>query len=710
MRVRRWPVLAAAAATMLALLPSAAVATQPDDVPPINKEFRVEAVSTRPELVSGGDVLVRVDVPRTVPIGQVRVTVDGADVTTAFRHTGGRTLLGLVDGLAVGDATLDVNANGRGRGRPWAELELVNHPITGPVLYGPQADPFFCEADAFGLAIVDPVTCSTETRVTWRYRTTGGAWSLLDPNDPIPADVAATTTTTGATVPFIVRMEEGTINRAVYQIAVLDNPTTPGPDPWTVEEGWNRRLVYTFGGGCNHGWHQGRSTGGVLDVAMLERGYAVASATLNVLNINCNDVVSAETALMVKEHFIETVGIPEQTIGWGGSGGAIQQYLIAENYPGLLNGIIPGVSFPDATSILPGIADCRLMVDYFANDADVAWTQAERTAVSGFATWNTCLAWHASFANRIDPDEGCDPAIPPGRRYDAATNPDGLRCTVHDYMSAIFGTDPATGFARRALDNVGLQYGLNALLAGDISAEQFVDLNADIGGYDVDANIVAQRTVADVSAVQAAYATGRITSGAAGLAATPIIDFRIYLDPLGDIHDRFRSFTMRQRLVDANGHAANQVIWASPTPQLWSQSAYQALGVMDQWLTAAAADSSDRPFAEKVVGARPSEATDGCWLPDGTRIDEPAVYGGTGICDSLYPAYGDPRLAAGSPLANNVVKCSLKPLDPADYPGVAFTAGQWSRLEATFPNGVCDWTQPGAGQLPIEEVWRVYPG
>ena len=49
---------------------------------------------------------------------------------------------------------------------------------------------------------------------------------------------------------------------------------------------------------------------------------------------------------MVKEHFIKRFGVPVHTIGWGGSGGSMQQHLIAQNYPGLLDGIIPSSEFP----------------------------------------------------------------------------------------------------------------------------------------------------------------------------------------------------------------------------------------------------------------------------------------------------------------------------------------------------------------------------
>ncbi len=38
---------------------------------------------------------------------------------------------------------------------------------------------------------------------------------------------------------------------------------------------------------------------------------------------------------MVKEHFVEDHGVPLYTVGVGGSGGAIQQYVYAQNHPGL---------------------------------------------------------------------------------------------------------------------------------------------------------------------------------------------------------------------------------------------------------------------------------------------------------------------------------------------------------------------------------------
>jgi hypothetical protein len=318
---------------LVTALPAAAMHQQKPD-----KSLQIDVVSGPADMVTGGDVLVSVDVPRNVPIHKVRVTVEGRDVTDAFRRREGRTLLGLVEGLAVGANTLEVHTNGHGRGRPTADLTIVNHPVTGPVLSGPHI-PLYCTAAGppWNLGPVDEDCHVETTTVTYQYRTTGGAWATL-PEGPLPDDVATTTTATGETVPYVVRIERGTINRAVYETAILHEPGSPVPDPWTSTPGWNRRLVYTFGGACGIGHTQATTTGGVLDNTLLQRGYAVASATFNVFANNCNDVTSGETAMMVKEHLIESYGVPEFTMGWGGSAGTMQQLLISNAYPGILDG------------------------------------------------------------------------------------------------------------------------------------------------------------------------------------------------------------------------------------------------------------------------------------------------------------------------------------------------------------------------------------
>ena len=64
-------------------------------------------------------------------------------------------------------------------------------------------------------------------------------------------------------------------------------------------------------------------------------------------------------------------------------------------------------------------------------------------------------------------------------------------------------------------------------------------------------------------------------------------------------------------------------------------------------------------------------------------------------------------MAAGESLANNVLKCQLKPLARADY-NVTFTDAEWTELERTFRTGVCDWSKSGAGQQPPLSSWLTF--
>ena len=62
--------------------------------------------------------------------------------------------------------------------------------------------------------------------------------------------------------------------------------------------------------------------------------------------------------------------------------------------------------------------------------------------------------------------------------------------------SMFMASIPETGFAARPLDNVGVQYGLAALNASEISTTQFLDLNEAVGGLGVDGYHVPERHAA----------------------------------------------------------------------------------------------------------------------------------------------------------------------------------------------------------------------
>lgn len=650
----------------------------------------------KPEFVSGGDALVRV-----TGRGHVRVTRNGENVTASFVRQSDGSLVGLVTGLRRGRNTVEARAGGRHE-----RLRITNHDRLGPVFSGPQQRPFFCETTAFGLAPAQQPKCDAPTEVSYRYRTTAGQFAPLADPTTRPADLA-TATVAGRTVPYIVRVETGVIDRAVYETAALTDGTDPSPT--RPERGWNDRLVYTFGGGCNGGYHQGSGTGGVLNDLFLSQGYGVASSTLNVLDNNCSTIISAEAAMMVKEHFAETYGPIRHTIGWGGSGGAIQQYDIADAYPGILDGIIPGVSFPDPLTTMNPVTDCGLLNAYFAG-AGASFTEEQRVAVAGYHTYSPCVSWGLTFLNRSTPTGSCPAAIPLDARWDPVSNPDGVKCSAAEQWVNQLGRNER-GFVRGALDNTGVQYGLSALESGTIDAAQFVALNAGIGGYDETGTRTPHRTVADRRALAVAYASDLINSAGLGLATTPIIDQRTYLDlvgPVGDIHTAEMSYLMRARLIEANGTAANQVIIENmPTPDQSVAAAVYQLDAMDRWLTAIGADRSHRDRAAKVIANKPADLGDGCYLSSGERIRERLTFPSGGRCGALYPIAANPRLVAGADLSMRVLKCRLQRIDWRDYP-VHFTQAQKSQLRQAFPGGVCDYSRRGVGQRPPRGTWVVY--
>ena len=685
----------------------------------LDEEPEIRVLSGRPDMVTAGDALIGITATRNADMSRLRVLLDETDVTDVFRPSSPGVLVGLVDRLAGSGELRLVDGNGV----PMGTLSLVNHPVEGPVFSGPHQTPFICETEAFelvsGEALGAPIddACSIQRRVDYTYRSIddGELKPLANPASR-PADLAITTTLTGVTVPYIVRIETGTINRAIYQIAMLHDPAIDAePDPWTAPSGWNGRLVYAFGGGCVNGWfRQGDRTGGVTDAWMLGQGYAVASSSLNVFGVNCNDVLAAETMMMVKERFIEGYGVPRYTIGWGCSGGAYQNHQIADNYPGLLDGIIPGCSFPDVGfSTIPMITDARLLNRYFDNEGAGLFSEEEQRAVAGFLVLESMRNVSVK-AGRIAVDEFCPDVLPESFRYHPTDNPTGVRCDVYEHHANVYGRDPVTGFARRPLDNVGVQYGLRALNDSVISPTQFLDLNERIGGYDGDGRFSAARTVADSTAVRIAYETGRLTNGGGGLASTPIIDYRAYSDDLeaGDVHTRYHSFSMRERLRKANGRVDNHVmvvedfrhgLYSTGSPVL-----REALRQMDRWLEALAADTSPDPQADKVARAKPAGLTDACW----SRDDEPlkiveVQVRGAGWCEALYPSSPSPREVAGAPLASDIVKCQLKPVDPGDY-AIRFSAQEMHRLRGMFPGGVCDWGKPGVGQTGLKGTWLTF--
>ncbi|MGH2753164.1 MAG: DUF6351 family protein, partial [Actinomycetota bacterium] len=655
-------------------------------VPPGDVELRI--VSNRADLISGGNALVDVVVPERADPGELTLDVDGRDVTSALDVRPNGHFQGLLTELAEGPNVLTARLpDGRG-----ASLEITSHHIGGPVFSGDQVPFWRCTTADNGLG--DPVDerCNAPTVYEFFYMPSDGSgFQPYDPEAP-PEDVGTTTTDEGSTVPYIIRQETGTQNRGIYRVAVLYDPAQPW-EPWAPQEAWNGKLFYPFGASCGTNYSQG-SAQDVQDETALGRGFMVATSSLNVLGSNCNTVTSAESVMMLKEHIVETYGEIRYTFGRGGSGGSIGQLTVTNAYPGLLQGLIPSATYPDVWTTAYEVVDCHLLLRYFTAKSPHLWTDpAQQTAVNGHEGVSSCIAWEALFSHVANPGHGCWGAQPVGgpdpENYHPVLNRRGCRGTISDLQVAVWGRRQQDGFAKVVYDNVGVQYGLKALENGEISAEQFVDLNEKIGGLDFDGNFVPGRSLADPGTTLIGHRSGQVTDGY-GLADVAIID----LPPTSnvEIHTPYHAFSLDERLLSANGTHENHAIWRGGDQAT-------AFDTMDQWLTAVEADTTDDPLAVKVIRNRPETAVDSCWIDGVQETDEE-------ICDAAFPYYGDARIAAGSPLSSDKLKCQLMPLDRDSY-AVELTDDQWDRLKAVFTEGVCDWSAPGVDQVP-SQPWTTF--
>ncbi len=782
--------------------------------------FEITVLSARPDQVSGGDALVQVAVPGNVALDDVTITLGGADVTDAFAAgDDDHTLVGLVGGLVQGDNTLTASAarqNGQANGHS-AHLTLTNHPIGGPIFSGPQQQPFVCTTararfdgrpllsqplvdnqDQIGIPVAAedaqggypqdgrgyPTAaaqivgwskdCAATTRIGYVYGTTGGQFHWLDdPAGPLPADIATITTLDGKTAPFIVRWERGTINRFIYSVAML--APAGESDPAAPDDSlWNRRLVFSFDGGVGIGHFQGTtSTGSMLPAGLLGQGYGVMWSSGTRTSTHYNLQVGGETALMLKEHTVEAHGVPDYTVAVGGSGGAIQQYVYAQNHPGLIDAAIPQYSYSDMVTQTIHVGDCELLEHYFdvGGRNNPRWKDPEvRQAVMGLnasnfpqnlsqgeiSQWNGLYGLYALLGYQVMDRDPASPApaltecraswfgLTPLTLNPTFTNVNdidklaqgtaGVEWTHWGDTVNIYGRG-ADGFARVPWDNVGVQYGLRALADGVITPDDFLDLNAQVGSWKNTSQMVpegfpfqgafspanfdpwssrnmnlssdggvtpAPRREGDPDAMRAAYTSGMEFQGDIDI---PIIDWRHYLEDELDMHHSHQSFASRQRMLDVDGDASNQVIWftdARPA-RAFDQTA-MAFEVIDEWMANMAAHP-ERSVAEN----KPDRAVDSCFDTDGNLIasgqgvwdgvldDRPA-----GACTERFPIYSSSRRQAGGPFEGGVWKCQLQSVDRAIEKGLYGdwqpTAAEKARLEQIFPDGVCDYTKPDAGK------------
>lgn len=748
-----------AAVMVAALLPATAGANP-------GANYAIEVVSSPPQYVSGGDARLLVHVPPG-QTDKVSVFVNGLDASTSFWPISADTLEGVVEDLEPGDNLVEVRPS-RSRGPAKTSVVLTNYPTGGPMFSGPQQEPFLCATagDRANAELGPPVDddCTIPTVVSFKYRTTSGAWADYDPDGPRPDDMAQTTTPDGDTVDYIVRWERGTIDRFIYSIAVL----SPGGQDEAVPDlsAWNHHLIYYFQGGVGIGHYQGDpSRSRMLFDYGLSNGYAVIYSTGTKTGVHYNLELGGETAIMVKDRFVSAYGNPDYTVGFGASGGAIQQYVYGQNHEGLIDAAIPVYSYPDMITQTIHVGDCELLerwIDTRVLAGSARWADWEnRTLLEGMNARNgfpndylavmpflppgssECVnGWRGLSPLALNPLFGTAPGVTPQQQATTEWSHYGDAVNV-------YGRN-ADGYANRTWDNVGVQYGLESLVGGDISKAEFLDLNAEVGSWknepdmvqercpfisslcpspddlagldpvpDIWPNLIdpwswnnmtlspdggatpAPRVTADDGAIEAAYTHGLVFTGDLDI---PIIDWRNYLERELNMHNSHQSFASRQRLLDRDGDASNQVIWFTDGNDAGDEYDQTPLAfeVMDRWMANIAAHP-DRTVAEN----KPEQAVDSCFDAEGNLIYAGADAwagilddGPPGRCTQEFPIYSTSRIVAGGPITGDVFKCSLQPVDDAVdaglYGTVEFTDPELARLHQIFPTGVCDYSQGDA--------------
>ncbi|MRV76052.1 hypothetical protein GJ700_30490 [Duganella sp. FT92W] len=645
-----------------------------------------------------------------------------------------------------------------------------------PAAAAEQQQPFICRTQESGLGqplidnqdgvghpVLDAATgkvagysrlCHIAPRTEYFYFN-GSAFKPFDPATGYaqpPADLK-TIPYDGAPAPFVIRVEGGVINRFMYTVAMLAPRPPSAEAPGTGKStslAWNGKLIYWLRGGVGIGHQQGLamwfngqlgSSERALMPHLLGRGYAVVTSSGNETGVHYNMRLAEETARMTKAYFVSAYGQPSYTLGIGGSGGAVQQYLFAQNAPGLLDGGIPIYSYPDMVTQTIPVSDCPLLGQYFADavarDPQSPWAKwsnqtlvegmnasdTARNALTGGTGSTECInGWKFAMPTVINPKYR-DPRFDKGAKaYGYAPGTlDAVKWTHWNDLADIYGTD-SQGYAPIPVDNVGVQYGLAALANGKLAPDEFLRINACVGSWKEQPEFVqwddkgdpydsrnmrrsatcrepdgapAPRRAGSIDAMRKAYTSGHVFTGAR--LGIPVIDLRPYLEPELNMHNARQSFAVRARLRQANpAELKNQVVWFTQTDPDLVKAVLKGVDVMDRYLTAKAPPPE---FADTCFGAQGAVLASGPGVWDGI-LDGKAP----GACTRAYPVHGSPRMVAGDGIRGDLFKCALKPVSAAladgTYGAVTFSAQQQAWLARIFPQGVCDYSQGDAGRPP----------
>lgn len=540
----------------------------------------------------------------------------------------------------------------------------------------------------------------------------------------------------------LIRLEQGIINRHIYTIAMPIKKTEF--NTWRTSSLWNKKLIYQFAGGVGIGFRQGKVNPKKLlkrRFGQLHNGYAVITSSANKTSYTYNMLLAEDTAWRVKKQFEALYGKPIYTVGIGGSGGGLAQYLIAQNSPGLIDAAIPLYSYPDMVSQTIYALDCDLFNTYYHFKSDLAnWDNSDKkraieglnnaeiehkswfyTPINQFLTgkafyrpkiYSECVHGYFGLSSLVN-----NPAQGFLKPLFSQTVNHQTNWSYWQDLALITQTPNAATSAPALWDNQGVQYGLNGLKQGSLSATEFLHLNYHIGGWKAQTeqrpeqllffpfvktpiwltqwsrhNIYvagkkpAKRTVANLAAVRQAYRYGQVYLG---FNSIPTIDIHHYLEDQLDMHHISTSFAARLRILKQQGHLKNHRIWIADkhyTPL------NEAFSVIDKWLSTQQApdDSSDRCFNKSgEIIAQGENVWHGDWN------NQPA-----GACTKHFPIYTNSRIQAGGPFSGSIFKCQRIAVETAVANGVYAPIDMTpylAELKRTFPDGVCDYDKPDLG-------------
>nr|MDQ2734429.1 DUF6351 family protein [Pseudomonadota bacterium] len=394
--------------------------------PPPLSGTTLQVLSTRADMVSGGDALMEVKLPAGAAASVLKVSVGTTDVTSAFATRADGRTVGLVTGLANGANT--VTASASDKSFAGASLTVTNHPLSGPILLSVQPTPWICATpvptaatattpatNASGLSTVATdvqCTIATEKHLYYHTLTAGCSFVMPDPSPTIanpnpttPANSCLQPYVPGTTplasvamsqttppVPYIVQVERGTIDRGIYDIAVLIDPTKA----WTAntpQTQWAGKVLYSFGASTGQPRLQFRTEQNWANDDALSRGFMVVDNSMTDSLYNSSRILAGETVMMMKEHITDTYGEIKYTMGNGCSGGSIGQNTVSSTYPGLLDGIQVQCDFSDSITTAIEVSDCVQLVNFYAGTAwqtlmtaetqTQAQVDAKKTAING---------------------------------------------------------------------------------------------------------------------------------------------------------------------------------------------------------------------------------------------------------------------------------------------------------------------------------------